>query len=128
MSKKSIEQKIPKAMNVLDLTFKDGVIPSSYNGYISSFGASIIQSGLEPTLALFENENASTLEKKQLLPKLILNILDENTTETSLLKYVLNRPNEKQYLKREILDIAIAIKLCIRTFKLEKPNKGSQNE
>lgn len=128
MSKKSIEQKISKAMNVLDLTFKDGVIPSSYNGYISSFGASIIQSGLEPTLALFENENASTLEKKQLLPKLILNILDENTTETSLLKYVLNRPNEKQYLKREILDIAIAIKLCIRTFKLEKPNKGSQNE
>ena len=127
MSKKSIEQKIPKAMNTLDLTFKD-VIPSSYNGYISSFGASIIQSGLEPTLALFENENASTLEKKQLLPKLILNILDENSTETSLLKYVLNRPNEKQYLKREILDIAIAIKLCIRTFKLEKPNKGSQNE
>lgn len=128
MSKKSIEQKISKAMNVLDLTFKDGVIPSSYNGYISSFGASIIQSGLEPTLALFENENASTLEKKQLLPKLILNILDENTAETSLLKYLLNRPNEKQYLKREILDIAIAIKLCIRTFKLEKPNKGSQNE
>ena len=127
MSKKSIEQKIPKAMNILDLTFKD-VIPSSYNGYISSFGASIIQSGLEPTLALSENENASTLEKKQLLPKLILNILDENSTETSLLKYVLNRPNEKQYLKREILDIAIAIKLCIRTFKLEKPNKGSQNE
>lgn len=77
MSKKSIEQKIPKAMNILDLTFKD-VIPSSYNGYISSFGASIIQSGLEPTLALFENENASTLEKKQLLPKLILNILDVN--------------------------------------------------
>ena len=76
MSKKSIGQKISKAMNVLDLTFKD-VIPSSYNGYISSFGASIIQSGLEPTLALFENENASTLEKKQLLPKLILNILDE---------------------------------------------------
>ena len=127
MSKKSIEQKIPKAMNILDFTFKD-VIPSSYNGYISSFGASIIQSGLEPTLALFENENASTLEKKQLLPKLILNILDENSTETSLLKYVLNRPNEKQYLKREILDIAIAIKLCIRTFKLEKPNKGSHNE
>ena len=127
MSKKSIEQKIPKVMNILDLTFKD-VIPSLYNGYISSFGASIIQSGLEPTLALFENENASTLEKKQLLPKLILNILDENSTETSLLKYVLNRPNEKQYLKREILDIAIAIKLCIRTLKLEKPNKGSQNE
>lgn len=76
------------------------------------FGASIIQSGLEPTLFL-KNENASTLEKKQLLPKLILNILDENSTETSLLKYVLNRPNEKQYLKREILDIAIAIKLVL---------------
>lgn len=124
MSKKSIEEKISTAMNVLNSTFKDGVIPSSYNGYISSFGASITQSGLEPTLALFENENASTLEKKQLLPKLILSILDENSTETSLLKYVLKKPDEKQYLKRQILDIAIAIKLCIRTFKLEKSNKG----
>jgi len=91
MSKKNIENYIPKAMIALQETFKSGTIPSSYNGYISSFGASIIQSGLKPTLALFENENANTQEKKQLLPKLILEILDPKSLHTSLLQYILEK-------------------------------------
>lgn len=124
MSKINIENHIPKVMEILSDTFTDGVIPSSYNGYISSFGASIIQSGLKPTLALFENENANTQEKKQLLPKLILEVLDKDSSQKSLLKYVLAKPNEEQYLKQQILNIAVAIKLSIRTFKLEKPKKG----
>jgi len=124
MSKKNIENYIPKAMIALQETFKSGTIPSSYNGYISSFGASIIQSGLKPTLALFENENANTQEKKQLLPKLILEILDPKSLHTSLLQYILEKTSEEQYLKQHILDIAVAIKLCIRTFKLEKPEQG----
>jgi len=124
MSKKNIEKHIPKAIEVLEANFDNGIIPSSYNGYISSFGASVIQSGLKPTLALFENENANTKEKKQLLPLLILEILDEDTTETSLLRYILMK-NDESYLKKEIMDIAIAVKLSIRTFKLEK---GEKNE
>jgi CRISPR/Cas system CMR-associated protein Cmr5 small subunit len=43
-------------MRVLKEEFSDGKIPSAYNGYISSFGASIIQSGFCATLALFENQ------------------------------------------------------------------------
>ena len=123
MSKKRIENYIPDAMDVLEKEFETGVIPSSYNGYISSFGASIMQSGLKPTLALFENENAETKAKKQLLPSIILNILDKNTKETSLLKYVLN--GNESLLKDKIMDISIAVKLSIRTFKLDK---GEKNE
>jgi len=120
MSKKNIEKYIPKAMAVLNTEFSSGVIPSSYNGYISSFGASIIQSGIKPTLALFENKNAKTEENKQLLTSLILKILDDNTNEESLLKYILNNSNDEQYIKQQIMDISIAIKLSIRTFKLKK--------
>ena len=123
MSKKNIENYIPNVMKVLDATFKEGVVPSSYNGYISSFGASVMQSGLKPTLALFENENANTQEKKQLLPKLILKVLDANTQESSLLRYVLQRADEEDFLKQQIIDISIAIKLGIRTFKLDKGQK-----
>ena len=43
-------------MRVLKEEFSDGKIPSAYNGYISSFGASIIQSEFCATLALFENQ------------------------------------------------------------------------
>jgi len=118
MSKKRVEEYIPKALNVLEQEFKNGVIPKAYNGYISSFGASIIQSGLKPTLALFENQQANTEYNRGVLTELILKILDKNTQETSLLKYVINNGNE-DLLKEKIIDIAIAIKLSIRTFKLE---------
>ena len=128
MSKKNIEKYIPKAIKEIEKVFakelKNNGIPNTYNGYISSFGASIIQSGLKPTLALFENENAKTQEKKQLLPSLILKILDPDTKESSLLRYVLQKNNEA-YLKQQIINISIAIKLSLRTFKLDK---GSKNE
>ena len=120
MSKKRIEKYIPKAIEVLDTEFSDGVIASAYNGYISSFGASIIQSGLKPTLALFENKNANTKEDKEYLTKLILKIITDDMNDGSLLRYVLNSNEDETYLKQKILDISIAIKLSIRTFELTK--------
>ncbi|AXX95873.1 type III-B CRISPR module-associated protein Cmr5 [Arcobacter ellisii] len=117
MSKKRIESYIPKAIELLTKEFPEGKIASSYNGYISSFGASIIQSGLKPTLAVFENTNASTKEDKSYLTKLILKLLP-NTQGNSLLKFVLANKQKEESLKEEILDIAVALKLSIRTFKL----------
>jgi len=124
MSKKNIEAYIPKVMEVLKKEFEDGKISSSYNGYISSFGASIMQSGLLPTLALFENTDASTKENKEYLSYLIMQVLTNSDEDRSLLHYALSKKNDKM-IKQNILDIAVAIKLCIRTFKLEK---GEQNE
>jgi len=125
MSKKRVEKYIPKSLQVLDATFKDGEIPSAYNGYISSFGASVMQSGLKPTLALFENKNADTKENKEYLTKIILKILDDTTEESSLLRYVLQSKKDEQYIKEQILDISIAIKLSIRTFKLVDGKKDA---
>jgi len=125
MSKKAIEKYIPKAIEVLDREFTDGKIPSAYNGYISSFGASIMQSGLKPTLALFENTNASTKENKEYLSHLIVKILTDSNDDISLLRYVVDSTEDKNYLKEKILNISIAIKLSIRTFKLDK---GEKNE
>jgi len=121
MSKKRIESYIPKAIEVLEETFIDGKIPSAYNGYISSFGASVMQSGLKPTLALFENKNAKTEKDKEYLTKIILKILDPNHNEESLLRYVLS--GNEELLKSKIMDISIAVKLSIRTFDLEKGKK-----
>ncbi len=121
MSRKNIQKYIPEAINVLKKEFESGVIPSSYNGYISSFGASIMQSGLLPTLALFEKKDAPTKEDKSKLTALILKILDKNSTNTTLLEYVLQK--DTILLKQQILDISVAIKLSIRTFKLDKGNQ-----
>lgn len=118
MSKKGIEKQIPKAMDVLRERFGESV-PSAYNGYISAFGASVVQSGLKVSVALFENKNASTLEDKSVLMELILKIMDENA-QCTLLEYILNHEQDEYRLKRDILDIAVAIKLAMRTFKLTK--------
>ncbi|MBU1994375.1 type III-B CRISPR module-associated protein Cmr5 [bacterium] len=123
MSKARIEKNIPHAMKILNIEFPKGEIPSAYNGYISSFGASIIQSGLKPTLAFFENKNNEDKKKEDtsVLTKLILNILNPHAKEKeTLLQYVLANHSKETSLKAEIIDIAVAIKLCIRTFKLEK--------
>jgi len=123
MSKQSVEKYIPEVMKVLREEFPDGSIPSAYNGYISSFGASVMQSGLLPTLALFENTDAKTKENKEYLTYLILRVLTQSRDDRSLLHYVLK--NNEALLKNRIIDIAVAIKLCIRTFKLDK---GAKNE
>ena len=124
MSKRNIEAYIPKVMEILNQKFDKGIMPKEFNGYISSFGASTIQSGLLPTLALFENKDSSTAQEKSCLSKIILEVLqyeDEIKEYDSLLNYVLNNDVEK--LKVKIIDISIAIKLSIRTFKLEKDLK-----
>jgi CRISPR-associated protein Cmr5 len=115
MSKKRIKSYIPDAIKVLAAEHSKGVIPSVYNGYISSFGASVIQSGLKPTLALFENENKTDRYK---IIEMILKVLDEKTNDTSLLNHVLK--GNEVLLKDKIIDISIALKLSIRTFKLER--------
>ena len=122
MSRRSIERYIPKVLKVLDRSFTNGDVPSSYNGYISSFGASIIQSGLLPTLALFENTNASSKENKEYLSYIIVQVLTDRDDDISLLRYVLDK--DEQLMKQKILDISIALKLSIRTFKLTKDNQN----
>ncbi len=121
MSKENIESHIPKALEVLDIKFHDGSISSTFVGYISAFGVSLVQIGLLPTVALHEKE-----ERRE-INELVLQILAPDTNDTlSLLEYILSRP-ESEYatLKEELKDIAVALKLCMRTFKLDK---GGQNE
>ncbi len=142
MSKSRIEKYIPDAIKVLDTTFlntirelypeiPNGAIPREYNGYISSFGASVMQSGLKPTLALFENSTSKTDKAKRLLTTAILEMLPPKRETESLLRYVLDEEREHniqndKYLSSEIMDIAIALKLSIRTYELYP--KGEEDE
>jgi len=125
MSKKNVEVYIPKALEVLEEYYPNKTIPSAYNGYISSFGASIVQSGLLPTLALFENENNQDKTKadKSVLTKNILKVLDDSYPDNSLLRYAIYYKGNRELLKQQIIDISIALKLTIRTFKLDKGEK-----
>ncbi|RMG59200.1 MAG: hypothetical protein D6722_22575 [Bacteroidetes bacterium] len=62
MSKQVIEKLIPPALKLIGSTLQnpeDGSVPKVYKGYISSMGASLNQSGLLPTLAIFSAEDSN---------------------------------------------------------------------
>jgi len=126
---RDVEKYIPAAMRVLEESFPNGKIPKVYNGYIASLGASIFQSGLKASLALFEDKQANTKGDRSCLLKIIYDILvdnpnissrEKNCSGESLLRYVLAHQQEEELLKEKILDIAVAVKLAMRTFELEE--------
>jgi CRISPR-associated protein Cmr5 len=133
-----INKLIPEAMNAIDKHLKNdnNKIPKEFKGYISSIGASIIQTGLLPTLAFYQNDDGKNADSSKLL-KAILDILEPNhNNNQKLIDYAIaqtrinNNNNtvqntdidiEKlQILSDEIRDILVALKLALRTFKIDE--------
>jgi len=84
-------------------------VPNEYNGYISSFGASIRQAGLLATILFFSK---NTTEQ----------VVDRNNILRAI-EYILNLPQDsiQNNLNREKIEMAaIALKLAIRTYPLKK--------
>lgn len=105
---------------------KDGnyYIPKEFKSYISSFGASVIQSGLIPTLAFYSNSEGAS-EDRGLILEAIYKILNIKSESENLLKYVVEKyedykdyKDDKELLIEKIMDAATALKLAIRTYKL----------
>lgn len=127
--KNKIEKYIPDAINAVKAElYKDGKVKSEYNGYISSLASGLVQSGLLPTLAFYTNLNARSLEPRRLLLQAIYKTLykeklSEELKGDELLKAAIkveDQPLPSFQLKEEIKNAAVAIKLAIRTFPLEK--------
>ena len=117
--KKRIEKHVPKAIDIAKGLMENGKIDKAYNGYISSFGAAVIQSGLVPAVAFFSYENAkSDIEKgKKNLMAAIAKLLDL-PNDTDLLRHVID--NDNALTKDRVLDMATSLKLAIRTYPLRE--------
>ena len=119
MNKKRIENMIPLAIDAISkIIAKDNKVSKEYKGYISSFGASVIQPGLIPTIAFYENENPDTIIIITLDQNQLYVITDGENINGKLLDYVLTKKEERRVTKQKINDAAIAIKLAIRTFEM----------
>lgn len=122
MIKKKIEKYIPKAIEAIQKKelgiLRNNKVPKEYNGYISSFGASIRQAGLLATVLFFDSKNAGSQEDRSKVLRTIEFILG---IENGKLK---DKIADKSIKKQEIQDAAVALKLAIRTFKFE----DKQNE
>jgi len=122
MNKENIEGHIHKAVEVLNEKFGSEVIPSIYQGYISSFGVGIIQIGLLPTLLFFSKGNSEGSSDKKLIIAMIQRVLEEEYTQ-ELFNYALEHRNQEAELTRlteKIKEASVALKFAMRLFLLEK--------
>ena len=123
---KKLNRLTPLALKSAKSLVENGRIPREYNGYIASFGASIILSGLLPAVAFYENINAEANQDKTKMTKAILSIIKEDKRISeeygTLMNFVLS--SGVANIKQEILDAATALKLAIRTFKFTEKEKS----
>ncbi len=87
-------------------------VPSEFSGYISSFGAAVVQSGLLPAVIFFEDEGANPAEDRPKLIKAIKKMVGLPAADK--LSQAIRQQNATE---AEILEAAIALKLALRTFK-----------
>ena len=125
--KKNITRLLPyadEAVNSIIKTKQDNgrtvkYIPKEYKGYISSFGAAVIQSGLLPAL-YFNYGSERSVQDRKLLMNTIFEVMKKAyqiESDKNLLDYA-KESNNLNKLKEQILDAATALKLVIRTYKL----------
>ena len=137
------QQKIEKAVGVLE-ALRDSdyetAFPKEMKGDISSFGASIIQAGLLPSVLFFsegkhtdrpkKSEEEDTKVRRAKLMKVVFDVLElsdhavHNATPRPLLNYVRLNLNGTAALDN-ITEAALAVKVALRAFKFseDKPSK-----
>lgn len=100
--------------------FKDPAhqeIYSSYNGYVSALGVSVLMTGLVPTLAIYYQDNDGVC-RKNILEVIAEMIGGRGYTAQQLLDTVLHSPDRREELQKRIVESSIALKQVIRTYKL----------
>ncbi len=131
---KRIELLIPKAIDAVEKILFKGEkkeVPSEFNGYISSFGASLITSGLLPTIIFFSQDKKAG-NRTAVIETLyeIINVSSpaffttQDGKRLSLVrftKYMIEQNKNTAQFEQKLKDAAIALKLAIRIFpKAEK--------
>jgi len=118
------------ALNINDAiwTTKYQSILDAYNGQIAALSVAVAISGLRPTLAIYyqDKPNAGTIRKANrrtildLIAKMIS--LDENIfffdNAEALLRHAVSNNADLLWLKKEVIECAIALKQVVRTYNL----------
>lgn len=138
-----INKLIPIAMDALkfsnsQIADSNDKIAKEYKGYISSMGASIMQSGLLATLAFYSKEASGDAERKNVLKALHYILCTEENSSRSgkLISYVLDNTKKENHqgnsftidslhryklsiMEERISNALIALKLALRTYHIK---------
>jgi len=116
MNRRYIEKSIPKAIELIKNNAKiynneKKSVPNEFIGYISSFAVSVTLSGSIQALIFYGEKGSAKFHREEILR--IIAILME---VTDLQAHMIAHPLDKE----KLLDSAIAFKMALRVFDLEK--------
>jgi CRISPR-associated protein Cmr5 len=98
-----------------------GSASKEFKGYISAFGAAVVMSGLLPAMAFYVNPDSNAQEDRPKVIEALAFIMGKNSG-LELLKHAIDLKvnNKKQFdvLQTDVINAAIALKLMLRTYKL----------
>jgi len=120
MNKKRVERLIPEAIKYIDANLQNnGSVPKVYQGYLASFGPTVISSNLR--MAVTFNSDEKKKDNLKIMNMLFVLIkIEKDIQQSSLLEFINHENNHKNYaVKHLILDASIAAKMAIRTFTLK---------
>lgn len=111
-----------------------GVVPSAYKGAVSAFGASLVTSGLIPTLQFYmahsDNRDA---DYQKILAAIARIVGQDNSTMENLKSQVMatigienaaTRRLVTNQLKKKIIQAAIALKIMMRSYTFSAPDQA----
>ncbi|HHT53043.1 MAG TPA: hypothetical protein GX007_07705 [Bacteroidales bacterium] len=100
-------------------------ISKKYDGKTAALSVSVAMSDILPTLAIYYQEfeeNGACRRKVLNVVATMINKPDEEGTKFSnaedLMRYAVGRDADLQYIKRQVIDCAIALKHVVRTYNL----------
>lgn len=106
---------------------ENGEYPSQYSGYIASFGAAIIKSGLLPAVIFFENADANSEKDKTKVIKALVFLLREHfkieNIGESFHSYLLQEGHNTSELLYKVNLATATLKLALRTYKKKEDEK-----
>lgn len=121
-------EKANDAIKETGIVNKDGQYDKVFKGYVSSFGASIAQAGLIPTIIFFEAKSEQAKERPKLVKALML-LLDKEYQVESLAQSLLKKradngkvifEKEEKLLLKKVTVAMVAIKLALRLYTEKK--------
>ena len=152
MNKKRVDELIPAAylkIKTVGIADENGVIEENYRGQISSFGSALTMGSLLSAVAFFCDKGSSEAERPKLMQAIWL-LLDYpgfnrapspdekeggKVIKTSaqidaekLFSEISRSEREKRLMKAKIIDAAIALKLAMNLYRLEKKGGAIQND
>lgn len=103
-----------------------GTINKSYNGQIAAFSVSVAMSGIKPIMAIYMSDSDKAAVDRKKIVELIAQMhkndggTNSDTAEDLYKKVIeINDGNKLAGLTGKIIEYAIALKLAVRTYKLD---------